>query len=40
MKKKEVFPQYDKLNFVEKFILNTCCYFPPKKKELEEKKLT
>lgn len=24
------FPKYDKLNFIEKFFLNTCCYFPPR----------
>lgn len=30
MTKLAYFPKYQQLNSIEKFILNTCCYFPPK----------
>lgn len=30
MTKLTYFPKYQQLNSIEKFILNTCCYFPPK----------
>ena len=29
-KRTDYFPKYHQLNFFEKFVLNTCCYFPPK----------
>ena len=30
--KNKIFPKYNELTFFEKFILRTCCYFPPKKR--------